>query len=103
MPPRTMNPRARKLNFKESRTIFSRILKMMVRRYPGLLVLAIICILISSAAGVLGNVFIGDVLIDQFILPMLASQPTALYGMPMNLQTAIIIMAGIYFLGILSA
>ena len=103
MPPRTMNPRARKLNFKESRTIFSRILKMMVKRYPGLLVLAIVCILISSAAGVLGNVFIGDVLIDQFILPMLASQPTALYGIPMNLQTVIIVMAGIYFLGILSA
>lgn len=98
-----MNPRAKKLNFKESRAIFSRILKLMVKRYPGLLIIAVICILISSAAGVIGNVFIGDVLIDQFILPMLSDKPTGLYGMPMNLQTAIVIMAGIYFLGVVSA
>ena len=103
MPPRTLNPRAKKLTFKESRAIFARILKLMGKRHPGLIVIAIVCILISSGAGVLGNVFIGDILIDQFILPMLASQQTALYGIPMDLQTVIIIMAGIYFVGIVCA
>ena len=103
MPPRTMNPRARKLSFKESRHIFARVLKLMFKRYPGLIILAVVCILISSGAGVIGNVFIGDILIDQFIMPMLADQPTALYGIPMSLQTVIIIMASIYFLGLVSA
>ncbi len=103
MPPRTMNPRARKLTFKESRHIFGRILKLMGKSHPWLIVFAVICILLSSGAGVIGNVFIGDILIDQFIMPMLSKQPTSLYGMPMPLQTAIIIMASIYFIGIVSA
>ncbi len=103
MPPRTMNPRARKLSFKESRHIFGRVIRLMAKGHPGLIVAAVICILLSSGAGVLGNVFIGDILIDQFIVPMLADQPTSLYGIPMNLQTVIVIMAGVYLVGIVSA
>ncbi len=103
MPPRTMNPRARKLNFKESRHIFGRILKLMFKSHPWLILLAAICILLSSGAGVIGNVFIGDILIDQFIMPMLSGKQTALYGIPMNLQTVILIMACIYLLGVVSA
>ena len=103
MPPRTMNPRARKLNFKESRQIFGRILARMFKSHPWLIVFAIICILLSSGAGVIGNVFIGDILIDQFVTPMIQGNPTYLYGIPMDLQTVIILMAGVYLIGIVSA
>ena len=103
MPPRTLNPRARKLNFKESRQIFGRILSRMFKSHPWLILFAIICILLSSGAGVIGNVFIGDILIDQFITPMIQGNPTSLYGIPMDLQTVIILMAGVYLIGIVSA
>ena len=103
MPPRTLNPRAKKLTFKDSMKIGARILGRMFRSHPWLIVLAVICIVLSSAAGVLGNVFIGDVLIDQFILPMLKGDQTALYGIPMPLSTAILLMAGIYLIGIVTA
>ena len=101
-----MNPRARKLSGKESLAIFKRILKMMFKHYTPLIILAIICILLSSGAGVLGNVFVGDILIDQFILPMVENgqdTQTYIYGLPMNFQTLILIMAVIYFVGIVCA
>ena len=103
MPPRTMNPRARKLTFKESASIFGRIAKLMFKNYPAMLIVAVLCILLSAGAGVLGNVFIGDVLIDQFIAPMLRGDETALYGVPMGLSTLIIIMAAIYLVGVTAA
>ena len=103
MPPRTMNPRARKLTFKESMKIGGRILGRMFKSHPWLIVLAVLCIILSSGAGVLGNVFIGDVLIDQFILPMLKGNETALYGIPMPLSTLVLIMAGVYLIGIVTA
>lgn len=103
MPPRTMNPRAKKLTFKDSMKIGGRILGRMFKSHPWLIVLAVVCIVLSSAAGVIGNVFIGDVLIDQFILPMLKGDQTALYGIPMPLSTAILLMAGIYLVGIVTA
>ena len=103
MPPRTMNPRAKKLNFKESMSVFRRVFGLMAKSYPGLLVLAIFCILLSSGAGVLGSVFIGDVLIDQFILPEINHQQTSLYGIPMGFEQLIMIMASIYMIGVVSA
>lgn len=103
MPPRTMNPRAKRLTFKESAAIFRRILGRMFRRYPGLIVAAIICILLSSGASVLGNVFVGSILIDDFIKPMVNGEQTYLLGIPTELGTLILIMVGIYFIGVLSA
>lgn len=105
MPPRTrnMNPRAKKLGFKESMSVFRRVFKLMFKSYPGLLILSVLCILLSSGAGVLGSVFIGDVLIDQFILPEINHQPTSLYGIPMGFEQLMLIMASIYFIGILTA
>lgn len=103
MPPRTMNPRAKKLTAKESFGVFRRVTHLMAKNYPGLLVLAIFCILLSSGAGVLGSVFIGDVLIDQFILPEINHQPTSLYGIPMGFEQLMMIMASVYFVGIVSA
>ena len=101
MPRNNMNPRAKKLSAKESFSILKRIVSLMFKSYPLMLLLAVLCILVSSAAGVIGNVFIGDVLIDQFITPSLKGEPTALYGIPMDLSTLVIIMAGIYLFGII--
>ena len=106
MPPRMMNPKAKKLSARESLSVFRRIIGLMFKGYPGLIVGAIVCILLSSGATVLGNVFIGDVLIDQFILPKIAdpSYQTMLYGIiPMSLEGLIVLMAGIYLLGAVSA
>ena len=99
MPPRPQAFKHQKLSAKQSAAIFGRIVRMMLKNYAPLLIIAVICILISSAAGVLGSVFIGDVLIDQFIGPMLKNEATSLYGIPMELPTLIIIMASIYLLG----
>lgn len=101
MPRNNMNPRAKKLSAKESFSILKRIVSLMFKSYPLMLLLAVFCILVSSAAGVIGNVFIGDVLIDQFITPSLKGEPTALYGVPMDLSTLVIIMAGIYLFGVI--
>lgn len=107
MPPRAkpMNLKGKKLTARESLSVFKRILQRMFKKYTGLIILAILCILISSGATVLGNVFIGDVLVDQFILPTIndPSVQTALYGIPMSLQTLIILMAGIYLTGVCAA
>ncbi len=105
MPPRAraMNPRARKLTLRESANIFRRIFKMMFKHYSGLLLLAVLCILVSAGAGVIGNVFVGSVLVDQFILPIIRGEQPALYGIPMGVDTLILIMGGIYLLGALSA
>ena len=105
MPPRAraMNPRARKLTLRESANIFRRIFKMMFKHYSGLLLLAVLCILVSAGAGVIGNVFVGSVLVDQFILPIIRGEQSALYGIPMGVDTLILIMGGIYLLGALSA
>ena len=102
MPPR-MNPRARKLSFKESMSIFGRIFRIMFKSYPVLIIVAVICIFLSSGAMVLGNVFIGDVLIDEFITPMVREEQTYLYGIPMPLSSLMFIMMGIYLVGILAA
>lgn len=103
MPRNPMNPNAKKLSGKEAAAIFKRIFSLMFKRYPGLIILAVICILLSSGASVLGNVFIGEVLIDQFITPMIAHQPTAFYGIPMELSTMIFIMIGVYMVGVITA
>ncbi|MBE6127411.1 MAG: ABC transporter ATP-binding protein [Erysipelotrichaceae bacterium] len=101
MPPKVMGKNAKRLSIRESASIFKRIIKLMFKSYPGLIIGALLCILVSSAAGVVGNVFIGDVLIDQFITPILqGAERGSLYGVPMDLSTLIIIMAGIFFLGI---
>lgn len=103
MPPRNpKNMKHQKLTAKQTAQIFGRIVRMMFKNYAGLIIIAIVCILLSSASGVLGNVFIGDVLIDQFIGPMLRDEATSLYGIPMDLSTLVIIMASIYLLGALS-
>ena len=96
------NNNAKKIGFKKSAILFGSIIKRMFKFSPALLVLACVTILISGAAGVIGSAFIGSILIDDFITPMLSNQPTYLYGIPMSLETVILIMVGIYLIGVVT-
>lgn len=94
-------PMAKKLGLKKSLSIFGRLSARIFKFSPGLFILAFITIIISSGAGVIGSMFIGSILIDSFITPMLKGEPTYLYGISMNLGGAILIMIGIYLIGII--
>ena len=94
-------PQRAQLGLRHAFSIFSRLFKRIFFYSPGLFFLAIITILLSSAAGVIGSLFIGTILVDQFIEPMLRDEPTAMFGIPMNIGTAIFLMAAVYAIGII--
>ena len=94
-------PVTKKLGIKKSISIFGRLTARIFKFSPALFILAFVTIIISSGAGVIGSMFIGSVLIDSFITPMLKGEATYLYGVPMDLGGAILIMIGIYLLGII--
>ena len=96
------NKNAKKIGLKKSCVLMGAIIKRMFKFSPFLFILACFTILLSSGAGVVGSTFIGSILIDDFITPMLSNEPTYLYGIPMNLETVILIMAAIYLVGIVS-
>ncbi len=107
MPPRMKaNVNAHRLSAKESASIFGRLLKVIFSNHGGKLVLALICILLSSAAAVTGNFFIGKVLINGFIMPAINPAEYGdvqnFLGIPMELSTAIIIMASVYAVGVIA-
>lgn len=103
----------KKMTFKETLSVFRRILGEMFRNYHVLLVVAILAILISSAVSVIGNFFIGKVLVNGFIMPQVAANTqdaqliqdygtvTNFLGVQMELITAIIIMIGVYLFGVI--
>ena len=94
-------PQRAQLGLRHAFSIFSRLFKRIFFYSPGLFFLAIITILLSSAAGVIGSLFTGTILVDQFIEPMLRDEPTAMFGIPMNIGTAILLMAAVYAIGII--
>ena len=94
-------PQRAKLSLRRSFSIFGRLFKRIFFYSPALFVLAVFSIIISSAAGVIGSLFTGTVLVDEIIVPMIeGTQPTFL-GMPTDLTTAIVIMAAIYGFGVI--
>ena len=108
MPPKMRaNTKAKRLSLKESASIFGRLLKVIFSNHGGKLILALLCILISSGAAVVGNFFIGKVLINGFIMPIINPAEFGdvqnFLGIPMELSTAIIIMACVYGVGIFAA
>ena len=88
----------KKLTFRETLKIFGRLFGIMWKRYHWLILLASAAILLSAASGVVGNLFIGRILVDQEINGILAGTKTF-----DNLATAIFIMIGVYGLGVISA
>lgn len=116
MPPnRSRMMRGKKLSFKEAASVMGRLFKEMFANYHALLLLAVVCILISSAASVIGNFFIGRVLVNGFIMPAVAlstgdqalidlyGTTTNFLGITMELSTAIFIMLGVFLVGVLTA
>ena len=88
----------KRLTMKETFQIFGRLLGIMWKRYHWMILLASIAILASAGAGVVGNVFIGRILVDEQISGILAGTKTF-----DDLARAIYVMIGIYGFGIICA
>lgn len=72
-----------------------RLMNYVMDKYKARFIFVLFCILISAVAGVAGSLFL-QILIDDFITPMLKTANPAFGG----LLRAVLIMAVIYFLGI---
>lgn len=100
--------RAKRLGPKQEAKIMARLLKLMFKQYPWQLPLAGLVIILSSAAGVIGNVFVGQIIIGHYVPELLghAEPLTGVYGAIFNslsLDQAMLVMIGVYAVGILSA
>ncbi len=100
--------RGKRLSGKDELRILARLMKMMLRQFPWQLPLAGLVIILSSLAGVVGNVFVGQVVIGYYIPGLLGKSGSLsgiLSGIFSNLDftQAMIVMAGIYLVGIASA
>ena len=100
--------RGKKLSGKDELRILARLMKMMFRQFPWQLPLAGLVIILSAMAGVVGNVFVGQVVIGYYIPKMLEKEVSlggvwgAIFG-GLDLNGGLIVMAAIYVVGILSA
>lgn len=56
-------------NKKNDKAALGRLLSLVVKNYPFLFTLVIVCILLSSFASVAGSYFVGNILIDKFLTP----------------------------------
>ncbi len=103
-----MGMKGNRLSFKQEARILSRLMKMMFRQYPWQLPLAGLVIILSSLAGVVGNVFVGQIVIGHYV-PSLVGKESALTGLwavifdPLSFEQAILVMVGVYLVGIVSA
>ena len=98
----------KKLSGKDELRILHRLMKMMLKQYPWQLPLAGLVIILSSMAGVVGNVFVGQIVIGYYI-PGLLGQTGSLTGIwasvfgGLSFEQGMIVMAAVYLVGILSA
>ncbi len=103
-----MKMHGKKLSAKDEFRILHRMMKMMFKQYPWQLPLAGLVIVLSSMAGVVGNVFVGQVVIGYYI-PGLLGKEASLSGIwsgifsGLDFTQGMIVMAAIYLVGILSA
>ena len=103
-----MKMHGKKLSAKDEIRILHRMMKMMFKQYPWQLPLAGLVIILSSMAGVVGNVFVGQIVIGYYI-PGLLGQSAPLSGIlgsifsNLDFAQGIIVMAAIYLVGIISA
>ena len=100
--------RGKRLSGKEELKILGRLMKMMLRQFPWQLPLAGLVIILSSMAGVIGNVFVGQIVIGYYI-PGLLGQEASLSGFwgsifgHLSFEQGILVMVGVYLVGILSS
>ena len=107
MPSRSKgNANMKKLSFGQTMSIFRRLLKTMFGYHGWKIAISLVCIVLSAGAGVVGNFFIGKVLVNGFIMvkidPANYGATSNFIGVPMELPTAILIMASIYVLGMIA-
>ena len=93
MPPRKVAFTDQKIN----KDTLKRLLKYITADYKKTLIFVVICIVLSSIAGVAGSLFI-EILIDDYITPLLGAENPVFTG----LLKVIFIMATIYLVGVLS-
>ena len=103
----------KRLTGKEAARILKRLLKTMFSLYPWQIPLALIVMFINSGAAVIGSLFTGQIVIGHYLSLALGHQseitnPLLLallpkQDFPEGLTIAILIMAGIYLVGIASA
>ena len=74
-----------------------RLFSYITRKYKGYFALVLVCILLSSLAGVAGSLFL-QVLIDDHITPLLVMPEPDFSG----LRNALLVMAGIFLLGVVA-
>ena len=98
MPRRGPGNFSKRLTMRETLKIFGRLLGVMWKHYHWLILLASVAILVSAGAGVLGNLFIGRILVDEQISGILEGTKTF-----DDLAKAIYVMIGIYGIGIICA
>lgn len=87
-----------KLSGKINKETLKRLLKYITGDYKKTLIFVIICIILSSIAGVIGSIFI-KVLIDNYIEPLLGQENPVFTG----LLKVIAVMAVIYLIGALAS
>ena len=93
MPQRKVGYTGQKVN----KDTLKRLLKYITVDYKKTLVFVVICIVLSSIAGVAGSLFI-EILIDDYITPLLGTENPVFTG----LLKVIFIMATIYLIGVLA-
>lgn len=104
-----MNKRP-KLDFKTTVSLFFRLLGRMFRGHPVMFLLCIPTIIVGVAVQSIGALFIGQILINQFIEPSIAAgrSPDQIVGVvnlfgnaiEVSLLTAVLAMASLYLLGV---
>ena len=93
MPQRRVGYTGQKIN----KDTLKRLLKYITVDYKKTLIFVVICIVLSSIAGVAGSLFI-EILIDDYITPLLGTENPVFTG----LLKVIFIMATIYLIGVLA-
>lgn len=79
-----------------------RLLGYVFKYYPWQFILVIVCVLLSSGAGVVGSYFLGTVVIDDYINPALKAGSAIGPYQGIDFGVAIMIMSLIYLAGILA-
>lgn len=90
----------KKVSTKVAFASFGRLLKRIMKDYPFQFVMVVLCVIISSGAGVVGSYFIGNVIINDLLSPYMKGTVDTFNwdGLTLN----VIIMACIYITGLIT-
>jgi len=95
---RNMAPVSRKAKLQSVK----RLLAYVFKYYPAQFIVVLLCVVLSSGAGVVGSYFLGTIVIDDYIHPALDAGAAISAYKGVEFGTAILIMSGIYLVGLLA-